>query len=157
MSDQAPNGREEGGPPEGRPPVRSSGTPVWKIAFGVLLGLVGFVVVVAVVGAIGQVSEEINAEKESRRPATVEITADLNVCWSATFVSDAGETNERGCGPRSMALPTGAPGAIVVKNPGGGGGTGPLLAVLKVGGREADRGRVDYGATGRDTVISVHR
>lgn len=131
--------RSERAPAHDRPPRQrreKRGTPLWKLALGVCLGILLFFVVCSAIvgGAAKKVSDD------AAKPATVRIEAADGVCWTATLTGteggSLGQNQQEGCGAASFELPSGlGANAVVSKRTQG----GELTAVVEVDGEETDR------------------
>lgn len=120
----------------GRKGREKRGTPLWKLALGVCLGILLFLVVCSAI--IGGAAKKVT--DDAAKPATVRIEAAEGVCWSITLTGSEGgsigQNQQEGCGTQTFDLPAGlGANAVVQKRT----QAGDLTAVVEVDGEETER------------------
>jgi hypothetical protein len=116
-------------PSGGRRRKEKRGTSVWKLALGVCLGLMLFLVVCSALISSGV--KKITDTKE----ATVRIEAPAGLCWSGSI----GDATQEGCGDASFPVRTAAGNLVSANVQKKSAAAGTLTIVIEIGGVEKAR------------------
>lgn len=113
----------------GRPRREKRGTPLWKLALGVCLGILLFFVVCSAL-----ISSGIDDATE-RRAAVVRVEAAPDVCWSGSI----GEATRDGCGDARFDVETTVGNLVSANVQKRSPGPGLLSIVIEIDGEEVAR------------------